>query len=135
MKSICTIIVLSFIVSVSFAQVSLNIGDGLTVETTGGLYVELCGDLEENSTGYLKGVVTSGDRGADALTQFAGLTITTGGVDKVTRTTGTALFTSAPKTTLRSYEVENTTAVSLNISSFFSQSLEANGIVDPFLPL
>jgi hypothetical protein len=54
MKSICIIIVMSFIVSFSFAQVSLNIGEGLTVETTGGLYVELSGDLEENSTGYLK---------------------------------------------------------------------------------
>jgi hypothetical protein len=61
------------------------------------------------------------------------LTITTGGVDKITRTTGNAFSASAPKTTLRSYEIENTSEVNSIISSSFRQSLEANAIVDPFL--
>lgn len=115
------------------AQVNLVIGSGFTIETTGVMYIELSGDLEENTTGYLKGVVTSGNRGTDALTQFAGLTISSGGVDKITRTTGTALSGSAPKTTLRSYEVENTTTVNSNITSSFRSSLEGNSIVNPFL--
>jgi len=135
MKNIVLVLtsIVSLTLTTSKAQVNLNIGDGLTIETTGGLLVELSGDLEENTTGYLNGIVTSGDRGSDVLTQFAGLTITTGGVDKITRTTGTALSGSAPKTTQRSYEVENTTSVNSNISSSFRESLEANGIVNPFL--
>jgi len=122
--------------SLILAQVNMEIGNGMLVETTGGLSVELSGDLVETGTGYLNGVVTSGDRGANALTQFAGLTITTGGVDQITRTTGTALLPGSPKTSLRNYEVENTTGAASNISSVYLESgsnIETNGIVGPFL--
>ena len=57
----------------TFAQVDLEINDNMLVETTGGLVVEVSGDVIENGTGYLSGTVTSGDRAS--VTQFAGLTL------------------------------------------------------------
>lgn len=134
MKNLLRItIIFSIAINIISAQVSLNIEDGVKVETSGNVFVELSGELNENITGYLEGTVTSGNRGSDALNQFAGLSISSGAVDKITRITGSALSNSAPKTALRIYEVENTTAINSDILTAFKNSLEGNGILDPFL--
>ena len=41
-----------------FSMVELNIGNGLTIETIGEMNIEFSGDIEENTTGYLKRTVT-----------------------------------------------------------------------------
>jgi hypothetical protein len=136
MKNIYRISVLALLlISTVNAQVNLNIGDGLTVETAGGVYLELSGDLEENNTGYLRGIVSSGNRGTNTISQFAGLIFSSGAVDKITRTTGTPLSSSSPKTSLRNYEIDNTSSFSSNISSDYIESginNETNGIIAPF---
>jgi len=130
--------ILFLLISASFiyAQVDFEINNSVTVEVGTSLYIEVSGDLIENGTGYLNGAVTSGDRGNDAISSFAGLNISTGAVDKITRTTGTAYSASSPKTALRSYEVENTTAVNSDITSTILESgsnIETNTISTPFL--
>ena len=70
------------------AQVDLDVGDGLTVETGTGVSVEISGDLTETGTGYFSGIITSGAR--TGLTSFAGLTLYSGMDGSVTRVTGSA---------------------------------------------
>ena len=107
------------------AQIDLEISDGMTVETTGSLVVEISGDLIENSTGYFKGTITSGDRsGAGGLNSFAGLDLNGTSINKITRTTGVDYNgpTTAPATLLRSYELENSTGVATNVDFPFITS-------------
>lgn len=136
MKNKLTIFGMCLLTStLSFAQVSMEINDGLLVETTGSLSIELSGDLIENNGGYLNGVVTSGDRGSGAISSFAGLTLTNG-VDEITRTTGTALSASSPKTSLRSYEVVSSSAITPDVTSTLLRSGtndEDNSIGEPYI--
>jgi hypothetical protein len=130
-----TLLLTLFAILSTNAQVDLEINDNMTVETTGGLFIELSGNLIENGTGYLKGVVTSGDR-AGGIASFAGLELTSGSVDKITRTTGSALSVATPKTSLRSYELLSSAAISPSITSEFIPSgsnNESNGITDMYL--
>jgi hypothetical protein len=93
-----------FVTSVISAQVNLEITDGMLVETAGGLEVEISGDVVESGSGYLNGVVTSGVRGA--VTQFAGLTLSSPFDGKITRTTGKQYSGTGANLT-RYYEVDN----------------------------
>jgi len=119
MKKIFTTLTILLFSSILFAQVDLEINDGMLVETTGGLSIEVSGDLIENGSGYLKGVVTTGDRGAGGVSSFAGLNLASGGVDQIIRTTGSPLSSATPKTTLRSYELDNS-------SSLFTADVTSN---------
>ncbi len=74
MKRFNTILIcMTIAFSLTNAQVDIEISSGMTVETGGSLSIEVSGDVIENGTGYLKGVVTSGTRAAE--TSFAGLTL------------------------------------------------------------
>lgn len=89
-----------------FAQIDLEINNNLFVETTNGVYLEISGDFIENGSGYLKGVVTSGNRTLE--TSFAGLTLSSGFTGTIKRTTWTAFSSSNPTITLRSGTAEGT---------------------------
>jgi hypothetical protein len=93
-----------FVTSLLSAQVDLEITDGILVETIGGLEIQVSGDVVESGNGYLNGVVTSGER--SAVTQFAGLTLSSPFDGKITRTTG-KMYPSAGANLTRYYEVYN----------------------------
>lgn len=118
------------------AQIDFVINDGMTVETNGGLIIVVSGDVIENNTGYLKGVVTSGDRGSGGVSSFSELTLGSG-IDQITRITGTALSTASPRTFLRSYQLNNSgTIINTSLSSKYVSSGindEHNGIGTPFI--
>ncbi len=135
MKKIYTFLTLLLAFSISNAQVDMEISNGITVETTGGVSIELSGNLIETGTGYLKGVVTTGDRGANTVSSFAGLNLNAS-VDQITRTTGSAYSAASPRTSLRSYKLENTTASTSNVTSTYIESgtnIETNAVGTPFL--
>ncbi len=129
-----TIFILILTVSVSNAQLTLEIGNNLQVETTGGVFISGASDLIETGTGYLKGKVESSS--LSGATQFAGLTLGTGFTGTITRTTGTALSTSAPKTVLRNYEMVTSSATTQDVSSKIITSGtndETNGIAEKYI--
>jgi hypothetical protein len=130
-----TLLLAIFAILSTIAQVDLEINDNMTVETIGGLSIELSGKLVETGTGYLKGVVTSGVR-AGGIATFAGLDLTTGSVSKITRTTGSVLSSISPKTSLRYYELVNSSAFSTDVTSEFipiGSNNESNGITEAYL--
>ncbi|MFZ1289035.1 MAG: hypothetical protein WAR79_03035 [Melioribacteraceae bacterium] len=135
MKTIYTIILFLWITILVKAQIDLEINNNMQVETSGGLFIEVSGDVVENGTGYLKGAVTSGTRSGE--TNFAGLTFGSSFTGTIKRTTGTALSASNPKTFLRSYELNNTgSALNTTVQSKFVSSGsndEENGITTPFI--
>lgn len=118
MKIRYTILVLSIAFSFTNAQVDLEINNGMTVETTGGVSVELSGNLIENGTGYLKGKVESGTRGG--ITNFAGLTFSSGFTGTINRLTGNGYNKGNGEGTnvKRYYELNNTgSAITPNVST------------------
>ena len=122
-------------ISVLSAQVKLEIADGMTVETTGGVYISNALDVVENGTGYLKGTVESSS--LSAATQFAGLTFGTGFTGTITRTTGTDYNgATAPKTTLRSYKLVSSSAITPNVGMALITSgtnNETNGLAEKYI--
>ena len=64
---------MTFSAVLTFAQIEIDIADGMTVETTGDLYISGVADVNENTTGYLKGTVESSP--LSGATEFAGLTL------------------------------------------------------------
>jgi len=90
MKSRLLTIFFMFCGSLCFihAQETFTIADGIIVETTGETYIELAGNLVETGTGYLKGIVSSGDR--TGVQSFAGLSLTIGMDGTIIRNTGAA---------------------------------------------
>ena len=114
----------------TFAQVDLEINDNMLVETTGGLVVEVSGDVIENGTGYLSGTVTSGDRAS--VTQFAGLTLSLGLVGKITRVTGTQ-FSGTGTNFTRYYEIDNQAGSNLTASvTTLTTAAEHGSLTGPF---
>ncbi len=106
------IIFIIFSVVVSFsslsAQLKMEIGNNMLVETTGGVYITGASDVVETGTGYLKGVIESSS--LSSATQFAGLTLSTGFTGTIKRTTGTAYAKGNGEGTnfKRYYELNNT---------------------------
>jgi hypothetical protein len=92
----------------AFASVDLNVGDGVVVETSSGVYAELDGNLTETGTGYFSGTIASAAR--TGLTSFAGLTLGSGMDGTVTRKTGSAYAKSNGEGTnfKRYFEINNT---------------------------
>lgn len=135
MKRFYTIILFFWLTILLNAQVDIEINDNMLVETSGGIYLEVSGDVIENGTGYLKGVVSSGARTGE--TEFAGLTLGNGFTGTIKRTTGTALSNASPKTFLRSYNFNNTgSALNTNVQSEFISSGtndEENAITTAFI--
>jgi len=130
------LIILLFLVSTTilFSQVDLEITDGMLVETTGGVYISGASDIVENGTGYLKGVVES--YSLSGATQFAGLIFSSGFTGTITRTTGSELSSSAPKTILRSYELVSSSVIALDVNAeivISGTNDESNGIVDKYI--
>jgi len=129
------IIFIIFFLAISFsylsAQVNMEIGNNLLVETTGGLSVQLSGDLIETGTGYLKGVVTSGPR--TGVTGFAGLTLSSGFTGDITRTTGSSYTKGNGEGTnfKRYYELNNTSGS--GISTTCNIAFVASGTNDESL--
>jgi hypothetical protein len=74
--------------AIALASVGLDVGSGIVVETTGGVAAQIDGNLTETGTGYFKGSITSGAR--TGMTQFAGLSLSTGMDGTITRKTGAA---------------------------------------------
>jgi len=89
------------------ASVQLQIGNGVVIETEGGIYVVIDGELNEVGTGYFKGKIFSGDR--TALTAFAGMNLSVGIDGSITRTTGSGYSKGNGEgpSFLRFYEVNN----------------------------
>lgn len=121
-----------------FAQLEIEISNGMTVETTGDVYISGASDVIENGSGYLKGVVESSTL-SNAI-QFAGLNLSNGFSGTITRTTGSAISASSPKTAFRSYAMDNssgsalTTNVDAEIISGATNN-EENGITNKFIYL
>lgn len=118
-----------------FAQLEIEISNGMTVETTGDVYISGASDVIENGSGYLKGVVESSTL-SNAI-QFAGLTLSNGFSGTITRTTGSAISASIPKRAFRSYAMDNTgSQITADVSMNFISSGtfdESNGISDKLL--
>ncbi|MFC1786232.1 hypothetical protein ACFLZA_02580 [Candidatus Neomarinimicrobiota bacterium] len=129
---ISTYIILQFILAAD----TFTIANGITVETTGGVYIQLKGDLVETGTGYLKGIVTSGPR--TGVTSFAGLSLSAGMDGTITRNTGTEYAGGNGEGTnvLRYYELNNTgSAFAPDVSAVFVNSGvhdEQNGLSGPY---
>ncbi|NOX66506.1 MAG: hypothetical protein GXO85_12160 [Chlorobi bacterium] len=92
------------------AQLSLEVGNGIQVETTGGVYISGASNVIETGTGYLKGVVESSP--LSGSTSFAGLTFTNGFTGTIKRTTGSmyAKGNGEGQNFKRYYEFNNTSA-------------------------
>lgn len=137
MNKRCLFSILTLCVSLNYicAQ-TFTIADGVTVETSYGVYIELAGNLVETGTGYLKGIVTSGDR--TGVQSFAGLTLSTGMDGTITRKTGSAYAGGHGEGTnmLRYYELNNTgSAITPNVSAAYVASGthdEENGLSGPY---
>ena len=131
-----SIITLFFSLSYLYAQDTFTIADGVTVETTGGTYIELAGNLVETGTGYLKGIVTSGTRTGE--TSFAGLTLSAGMDGTITRNTGTEYAGGNGEGTnmKRYYELDNTGgAITPDVNAAYVASGthdEQNGLSGPY---
>jgi hypothetical protein len=99
---------LAFPAALLFASVGLEVGDGIKVETSSGVVVELDGNLTETGRGYFSGTITSGSR--TAMTAFAGLTLSAAMDGSVTRKTGAAYAKGHGEGTnfKRYYELNNT---------------------------
>jgi len=108
-----TAILLAITFSLSSAQLIVNVGNNMQVETTGGVYISNASDVVENSSGYLKGVVESSS--LSGATQFAGLTLSSGFTGTIKRTTGTAYAKGNGEGTnfKRYYEFNNTSGSAL----------------------
>ena len=113
------------------------IAEGVTVETTGGTYIELAGNLIETGSGYLKGKVSSGAV-PRSMTNFAGLTLTVAMTGTIMRTTGTA-YLGAPSggtNMLRYYELNNTGGpITPNVTASYKVSAphnEQNNLSGPY---
>ena len=120
-----------------FASASLEGGSGVLMETTGGVSVEITGDLIETGTGYFKGKISSGSR--TGMTSFAGLTLSSGISGTIMRTTGTAYAKGNGEGTnfKRYYELNNTggSAVTADMQIGYVSSGsndERNGLSGPY---
>ncbi len=82
------LIILVFIVAISstVAQIQIEIGDGMTLETAGGVSLSGISDITEATGGYYSGVIESAP--LTNTTQFAGLTFSNGFTGIIKRTTG-----------------------------------------------
>ena len=138
MKKISFLVVLVLCVNTNFiySQDTFTIADGITVETTGGTYIQLAGNLVETGTGYLKGKVSSGAR--TTVTSFAGLSISASMDGTIIRNTGTAYGKGNGEGTnmLRYYELNNTgSAITPNINVAYvdlGTHDEKNGLSAPY---
>ncbi len=129
-----TLLFFTFSAVLVFAQIEIDIADGMTVETTGSLYISGVADVNENTTGYLKGTVESSP--LSGATEFAGLTLGTPFSGTITRTTGTAFSSSTPKTVLRNYELNASSPITADVDARIvtaTTNNEENGIVDKFI--
>jgi hypothetical protein len=109
MRKIFVVLMLIAVASAPvWATVGIDVGNGVVIETTSGVTVEIDGDLTETGTGYFKGVITSGAR--TGMTSFAGMTLSSGMDGTITRCTGTAYAKSNGEglNLKRYYEVNNT---------------------------
>lgn len=138
MKLYIRFILLSFCIGINFAysQDTFTIADGMIVETTGGVYIELAGDLVETGTGYLKGKVSSGIR--TSTTNFAGLTMSEGMDGTIIRNTGSEYNKGNGEgpNMLRYYEMNNTDKdikPNINVEYVASGTYdERNGLSSPY---
>jgi hypothetical protein len=117
--------------------VNIEIDNGITVETVEQAYLEIDGELIETGSGYFKGKITSGTR--SGLTQFAGLTLSTGLDGVVTRTSGTGYTKGNGEgiNILRYYEINNvgsgTISADMQLNCVFSGTPdESNGLTGPY---
>lgn len=124
-------IVLFLLAPLYYAQVDLKIINGMLVETSGGVYIQVSGDVIEKNSGYLNGVVESGSR--SSLKSFAGLTSSDGFAATIKRNTGFQyLGNGAGKNILRHYQITNNgVSVSRNIGVTVSEK-EKVGMNGPF---
>ncbi|MEN8194049.1 MAG: hypothetical protein ABFS12_14590 [Bacteroidota bacterium] len=122
-----------FFLSTQFylAQVDLKINDGMLVETSGGVSIQISGNVIEENSGYLNGVVESGSR--TSIISFAGLTFNQGFTVAIKRTTGSQYSgNGAGKNILRHYQIINSgSTVSRNISVTVNEK-EIAGMNGPF---
>jgi hypothetical protein len=130
------LLVLLFFSDSLMASVQLEIGNSVVVETVGGIYVVIDGELNEVGTGYFKGKISSGDRAA--LTAFAGMDLSVGIDGSITRTTGSGYDKGNGEgpNFLRFYEVNNSRGVlatDMEISFISSGSFdERNSLTVPY---
>ncbi len=130
-QKIFLIVPLLFITTAVIAQVDLITNNGMLIETSGTLEIEVSGDVIESGTGYIKGIVTSGNR--TGVTQFAGLSLTSSLEGKITRTTGTQYSGTGTNFT-RYYKIDNqntTTDLTANVTSVITTN-EAGSLTGPF---
>ena len=124
------LVLILFVGPKTFAQVDLEINDNMLVETTGGLVVEVSGNVIENGTGYLSGTVTSGDRAS--VTQFAGLTLSSTLQGNITRVTGTQ-FSGTGTNFTRYYEINNQAGSNLTANvTTTTTAAEHGSLTGPF---
>jgi len=130
-QKILLIVPLLFITTAAIAQVDLITNNGMLIETSGTLEIEVSGDVIENGTGYIKGVVTSGNR--VSVSQFAGLSLSSSLEGKITRTTGTQYSGTGTNFT-RYYKIDNinnTTDLAANVTTVTTTN-EAGSLTGPF---
>ena len=136
MKQFVLLFLLSLPVGILKAGISLEVGNGILVETSSGVCVEIDSTLTETGTGYFKGEITSGSRAG--MTEFAGMMLSSGLTGTITRHTGSAYAGGNEEGTnfKRYYEIENS-------GSAFSTKMkikyeapgphdERNGLFGPF---
>jgi len=115
----------------NFAQVDLIINSEMLVETSGGVSIQVSGDVIENDSGYLKGVVNSGNR--TSITSFAGITLSEEFAATITRTTGSPYFgNGAGKNILKHYQIMNDGNATLTNINVILNEYEIDEMNGPF---
>ena len=122
-------LVLIVLTSLNFAQVNLIINGEILVETSGDVFIQVSGDVIENDSGYLKGIVKSGNR--TLITSFAGITLSNEFTATIIRTTGSQYFgNGAGENILRYYQIVNNgnaISTSINVALNENEIEEMNG--------
>ena len=123
--------------TVSKAQLNIEISNGMMVETTTNLGITNVSDVTENGSGYLKGRVESSS--LSGATQFAGLTFTNGFTGTIRRITGTPYAKGNGEGTnfKRYYEFNNTSGSALSTDCDVTcvtsgANDETNGVAAPY---
>ena len=136
MKKIHILGIILFIsISLTYGQIELVI-NGVTMETSGGVYTSGVSNVVENGTGYYKGTIESGP--LSGATEFGGLTFSSGFTGTIKRITGSSYTKGNEEGTnfKRYYEINNTGSagnVNLTVDAETSGTNdESNSLAGPY---
>ncbi len=136
-KYYLNILIIITAISSNFAQIQLEVGNGITLETAGGISISGISDITETTGGYYSGIIESAP--LIGTTQFAGLTFSNGFTGIIKRTTGSSYseLNGEGINFNRHYELNNTSGGpltnNLTVATITTGTYdERNGLIGPF---